>query len=107
MTIGELSKAVQVSEPTVIRFCKHLGLSGYQDLKLQMAGRQSEPLTIIHDDISPDDDITKVAEKVINSHIIALDQTLKQLDHNTLKTVSECLLNSRNIDFMVWVVPEQ
>jgi hypothetical protein len=36
MTIADLSREVGVSEPTVMRFCRAVGLKGFQDLKRQM-----------------------------------------------------------------------
>ncbi|MCU0882293.1 MAG: hypothetical protein MUF14_06455 [Hyphomonadaceae bacterium] len=36
MTIADLSREVGVSEPTVMRFCRALGLKGFQDMKRQV-----------------------------------------------------------------------
>ena len=36
-TIAALAQAAQVSEPTVNRFCRSLGVSGYPEMKIQLA----------------------------------------------------------------------
>ncbi|MDH4268670.1 MAG: MurR/RpiR family transcriptional regulator, partial [Deltaproteobacteria bacterium] len=36
-SISELAENAGTSEPTVIRFCRALGFSGFQDLKIQLA----------------------------------------------------------------------
>ena len=99
LTIADLSSQVGVSEPTVIRFCKNIGMTGYQDFKIQLAHGITKPLPIIHDTISQEDTIQEVGKKVINSHMIALDQTLNQLNFDLLNKVSERLLASRYVDF--------
>ncbi len=99
LTISELASKVSVSEPTIIRFCKKLGLSGYQNMKIQLAQIKKKPLAIIHEQIDTNDTIKEVANKVITSHIIALNETLKQLDFDTLSQVIKILTNSKSIDF--------
>ena len=41
VSITELAKRLQVSETTVSRFCRVIGLRGFQDLKLSMAASLS------------------------------------------------------------------
>ena len=36
-TLGEVAAAAEVSEPTVIRFCRTLGCEGFKDFKLRLA----------------------------------------------------------------------
>ena len=44
MRIVDLAAKSEVSEPTVIRFCRALGFDGFQSFKLQLA----QQLSIIH-----------------------------------------------------------
>ncbi len=37
MKTADASEAMGISEPTLIRFCKALGFSGYQDLKINLS----------------------------------------------------------------------
>ncbi|EBX2782511.1 transcriptional regulator, partial [Salmonella enterica subsp. enterica serovar Hadar] len=36
-SMAELAHGVGVSEPTIVRFCRAIGCSGFQDLKLKLA----------------------------------------------------------------------
>ena len=48
-TIAALAQAAQVSEPTVNRFCRSLGVSGYPEMKIQLAHLRSprDPLPLV------------------------------------------------------------
>lgn len=78
-SVAELAERSKASDPTVIRACKKLGLSGYQDLKITLAKDLVNPLQSINEDISADDNCHTVTGKVFQSTI----QTL-QFTHDTL-----------------------
>lgn len=78
-SVAELAERSKASEPTVIRACKKLGLSGYQELKITLAKDLVNPIQAINEDISPNDDCKAVTDKVFQSTIRAL-----QFTHNTL-----------------------
>jgi DNA-binding MurR/RpiR family transcriptional regulator len=99
LSIAELSALVGVSEPTVIRFCRNIGYSGFQNFKIEFAQSNPLPLKIIHEELTPDDSISDIAQKVVNSHIIALTQTLEALNFGTLSGVADVLSQSAKIDF--------
>jgi len=99
LSIADLSKETHVSQPTIIRFCRKQGLRGYQDLKIKLAQSKSEPLKLIHEELSPSDTIEDISNKVIASHIIALDQTLKKLDYSAIEVIVNVIERSNTIDF--------
>ena len=37
MKTAQASKAIGISEPTLIRFCKAIGFSGFQELKINLS----------------------------------------------------------------------
>ena len=78
-SVAELALRSDASAPTVIRACKKLGLSGYQDLKITLAKDLVNPLQSINEDVSPEDDCRTVTDKVFQSTVRAL-----QFTHDTL-----------------------
>ena len=78
-SVAELAERSNVSDPTVIRTCRKLGLRGYQDLKITLAKDLVNPLQAINEDITQDDDCKAVTDKVFQSTIRAL-----QFTHDTL-----------------------
>ncbi len=74
-SVAELAERSRVSDPTVIRTCKKLGLSGYQDLKITLAKDLVNPLQSINEDVSASDDSRAVTYKVFQSTIRALQYT--------------------------------
>src|SRR5690606_27709851 len=70
--ITALAKSAQVSEPTVVRFCRALGYDGWQEFKLKLA--QSLALAMPHSDESPlqDDLAADLVNKICSRSINAL-----------------------------------
>ena len=59
LSVAALADAAGVSDPTVVRACKRLGFTGYQDLKVTLAQSIVTPLQNIHEEISSDDTCLK------------------------------------------------
>lgn len=88
MTLANLSKEVGVSEPTIIRFVKGIGFSGYSEFKMELMkdwGRESvsevldsDLLVELH--IGEDEKIEDIPSKMIGMTIKALEDTLKIID---------------------------
>lgn len=71
-TIAELASAAGTSEPTVVRFCRSVGVSGFRDLKLRLAAAVSRPGSFVHKDVSPDDSVDEAVSKVFDRSLQAL-----------------------------------
>lgn len=97
LTVAALAEACGVSEPTVMRTCKKLGFSGYQNLKLTMAQTSAAPSESIHEEVSSTDSIRDVKEKVFQSAVYALQFTRDMLDTGDLEAAARVLLNARKI----------
>ena len=91
LNIRELAGKLYVSPATIVRFCKHLGFAGYRELRqaliyeLAMYAKYQKQEDI---DITRDDNIERIAEKIINKNILSLQETGKLLD---MKMVSKCV----------------
>lgn len=71
-TVADVAGAAGTSEPTVIRFCRSIGLRGFRDLKLRLAEAMSRPGSYLHRDVNPDDSSGDAVAKVIDRSIRAM-----------------------------------
>lgn len=102
LTIAALAKRVDVSEPTVVRFCRKLDFDGYQDFKIALAQASTytnDTLKVIHEEITERDSIEEISKKVINSHILALQQTFACINYEDLEAFSQLLCKARKVEF--------
>ncbi len=97
-SITNLAEDSGVSEPTVTRFCRKLGLSGFMELKLCIA-RDLPSGSYLHENVSETDDLPVILEKLFNSCIEALKESLKQIDAETLQKAVVAIRNAGRIDF--------
>lgn len=101
-TIASVAKTAGVSEPTVVRFCRKLDFSGYQDFKIALArgGMHSdETLKIIHEEVKETDSLDEISLKVMNSHILALQQTFAAIDYEKFQMFLDMVMGSGKIEF--------
>lgn len=100
LNIRELAARLYVSPSTIVRFCKHLGFSGYREfrqaviyeLAMYDKSRRQE-----NSDISRDDTIERIAEKITNKNILSLQETGNLIDMGILKKCVELLLSAHNV----------
>ena len=93
--ITELSKACGASEATIVRFSKHLGFDGYQQLKLAIAQEaKSHP---INENISCNDTAIDIFHKVCEDIYCSLEKTQKKLNEKHLEECCNAILSSDNI----------
>jgi len=96
-SVAELAERSKVSDPTVIRACKKLGLKGYQDLKITLAKDLVNPLQTINEDISPEDDCKAVTDKVFQSTVRTLQFTHDTLNIAQVDAAVKAILSAENI----------
>jgi len=97
-SITELAEKSGTSEPTVIRFCRKLGLGGYMELRLNLA-RDLPSAKYIFENVSTEDSLPEIAGKVMNAHIEAISNTLNKLNIEVIDRAVELLLSARRIEF--------
>ncbi|WP_040308792.1 MurR/RpiR family transcriptional regulator [Asticcacaulis biprosthecium] len=98
MSITELSEATGASEGSVINFCRRLGLSGFQQLKLSLAQESVRPVHFIHEDLERDDDLDTVCRKIFHSGIQALRDSLSVLDVKQLSRAVDIFRTAKRIE---------
>lgn len=84
LKIRELARSARVSEATVTRFVREIGLDSFQNLKISIAAIPHEhvkPLNsrerLVYDDVSKNDSIEKIVGKITFRNIEALQDTAK------------------------------
>jgi len=97
-SITELAESVGASEGSVINFCRGIGLSGFQQLKLSIAQEIVQPVQFIHEDLDRADSIETVCRKVFHSGIQALSDTLSVLDPIALGRAAQVIGAARRVE---------
>lgn len=97
-TITDLAEMAAVSEPTVIRFCRKLGLSGYMELRLSLANALPSSKYIL-ENISDEDKFPDIFNKLFNSAKEAFNNTMNDLDLKILEQAADALADADRIEF--------
>jgi RpiR family transcriptional regulator, carbohydrate utilization regulator len=97
-----LSSEINVSEASIMRFCKQLGYSGFSELKLMLAMELGERAKLdiseaydIH--ISKEDKYEDIPGKVTARTIKALEDTLKGFDITEYMKAIEAIASARRV----------
>jgi DNA-binding MurR/RpiR family transcriptional regulator len=98
-SITELAETCKSGEATIFRLCKRLGYKGYQELKIKIASEVVSPIEDIHEEIKEQDSSFIIIQKIFNSNIYSLNQTMKMNDSSKIDEAVEILNNSERIVF--------
>lgn len=98
-SLSELAERVGVSEPTVIRFCRGLGFSGWQTFKIHLAQAIIPQVRTIHESIDEGDPPPQLVAKVCKANINAIEETLHVLDFKAVDRAIEALSAAEKIVF--------
>lgn len=100
MTVKELAEAASVAPSAVIRFCKTLKLDGFSDLKIQLAqelGKEKKEIALPA--FNSGDNVESVFNKVFQSGINTLRDTLAMMDFEKVQQISEKMISAKRILF--------
>jgi len=99
-SIGEVAKAADVSEPTVIRFCRRFGLSGFRDLRVQLITARQRPDSYVHHDVASTDSGMDAATKVVDSSLRALVEVRDLIVSMPFEPAAAALAGARQVIFV-------
>lgn len=102
MSITELADACGIGDTSVFRFCRTVGLEGYQEFKLHLSMSlqgTAEDANRLSGDVMPEDDVTVLIQKVLQNSQRALSETAALVDPKALEQVVDLLLSARRIAF--------
>lgn len=96
-TITEIAVACATSVASVVRFCRAVGVEGYAALRMALAtelGRESAQFTAssgFGSEISATDTLREAAAKVAALEVLAIEETIADLDEQTLSAVIDAI----------------
>lgn len=97
--IATVAEEAGVSEPTVIRFCRSLGLAGFRELRMRLVAALQRPETHFHQDVSVADDAAGAAGKVLESSVRALVEVRQLLARMPFEAAVEAMAGARQLVF--------
>lgn len=100
-SISELAQSCGTSATSVVRFCRAVGLKGYPELRLALAGAVAhDDATVVaaSSDIEPGDDPVTITKKIAYADAAAVTDTASRLDTSVLVKVVDVLADANRID---------
>lgn len=102
---AELARQAGTSQAAVTRFCQTIGLDGYQGLVRLMAHEQGRKAgnpvwgtAEIGPDISPGDDLERVAAVVAAADVRSLQETARRLDLAAVERAAQAVATAHRVD---------
>lgn len=96
ISISELAEKCDCGDATVVRFARRLGLEGYQELKIKVAGELSASSSI-SSEIEKNDDCYEIFQKRIADITASLHNTESVLDPAQLDLAAETIMKADRI----------
>ena len=97
LSITELAVRSQVSDATVVRFCRRLGMQGYQEMKVNLAQDLVSPIESIHEEVQETDSAAEVLTKVFASTMHTLEYTLRIIDKRQFQQALDAIYQAKTI----------
>ncbi|WP_042299995.1 bifunctional transcriptional regulator/glucokinase [Paraburkholderia kururiensis] len=97
--IVDIARKADVSQPTVIRFCRSLGCQGLSDFKLKLATGLTGTIPVSHSQVHLGDTATDFGAKVLDNTVSAILQLREHLNFEHVERAIELLNGARRIEF--------
>lgn len=94
MSMAVLSRNANVSDPTIMRFCRRLGYDGYQDFKLKLAQTLVPAAPFEYEQITARDSIENVVRKTCRNSLNAIQRAQEVLVPAQIAQAGEVLANA-------------
>lgn len=104
LTISELAAECDASQASIARFCQSLGYSGYREFRFAVAAATSreqaarERFELTESEVDPADSVQEVVAKIAYQETLAIEQTARELDVETLDAVVAAIVAAPRID---------
>ncbi len=99
MRIVDLAQEAQVSEPTIVRFCRAIGCNGFQEFKMRIAQEIAIANNIGQFAIVEDDSIEEICSKIADTTIQRLLQIKTQMIPNQVGKAANAISTARRVEF--------
>ena len=98
-TLAAIAAECDVSEPTVIRFCRHVGLDGFREFTIRLTEDLSRPVSNVHNNVSADDNASDAVTKVMDASIRSLIDMRSILSSLPVEDAVAAMASARQIAF--------
>ncbi|MBB3061588.1 MULTISPECIES: transcriptional regulator HexR [Microbulbifer] len=99
MRIVDLATEAQVSEPTVVRFCRAVGCSGFQEFKLNLAQQLASSPSFGQIAVTDTDTIAEYKRKVFDSTVDTLLNVRDKIDARALEAAVTVIAAAKRVEF--------
>jgi glucokinase len=96
--VAEIARASQVSQPTVIRFCRSLGCEGLSDFKLRLASGLTGTVPVTHTQVTRDDSVLELGTKVLGNTASSILQVRDHLNRDSIDRAIALLSAAKRVD---------
>ena len=79
MSMAKLSEECDVSDPTIMRFCRRFGFQGYQDFKLYLAQSLVPSAPFAYEQIVAGDSVENIVRKTARNSLNAIQRGLEDI----------------------------
>lgn len=97
--IAAIAKAADVSQPTVIRFCRSLGCEGLSDFKLRLASGLTGTRPITHTQVTSEDSMLELGAKVLGNTAAAVLQVRDHLNRDSIDKAIALICGAERVEF--------
>lgn len=98
-TVNDIGAQAKTSGAAVIRLCKSLGLNGFQDLKVRIAGDLVKPAEQGYRDIEPGESYFSIVQKTTSNSIQSIRDSAEMINYEELERAVQTLLSAQNVHF--------
>ena len=100
--IGVIAAGAQVSQPTVIRFCRSLGFQGLADFKLKLASGLTGTVPVQRTQVHRHDGTADLCAKVLDNTISAIVQFRESLNVEMIDRTIALLRRAQRVEFFAF-----
>jgi DNA-binding MurR/RpiR family transcriptional regulator len=93
-----VAKDTGISEASIVRFCRSIGLEGFADLKIQLIKCiSSQPIPSVFEEIDETESMESVARNVFTRNLVTLQTAMQQMDFSQIAAASDLIRQATRI----------
>lgn len=96
--VAEIARRAQVSQPTVIRFCRSLGCAGLADFKLKLASGLTHTVPVRHSQVHATDAASNSSVKVLDNALSAIVKLRDDLNNEAVDRAIDFVRRARHVE---------
>ena len=99
MSIGKIAMQANVSDPTVVRFCRSLGFEGFKEFKIKLTQELANNNYYVHRKVKKGDDVSTYIKSIGDFTLNSLSKMLDELDVQTVERMVNLFTKASKIEF--------